>query len=270
VALCDENTIGVVAVLGSTFDGSYEPVRDICDALDELQGRTSLDVPVHVDGASGGFVAPFVDPDLVWDFALPRVASINASGHKYGLVYPGVGWVVWRDAQALPPDLIFWVNYLGDSMPTFALNFSRPGAQVVAQYYNFLRLGFDGYAAVQGYAREVATRLADEIADIEPFRLLTRGDELPVFAFTLRPDVDGFTVFDVSDALREQGWQVPAYTFPANRTDLAALRIVVRRGFSHDLADLLLDDLRRVVPRLQERSKPTAAASATTSRGFAH
>ena len=144
VKLCDENTIGVVAILGSTFDGSYEPVQEICAALDDLQERTGLDIPVHVDGASGAFVAPFADPDLVWDFRLPRVASINASGHKYGLVYPGVGWIVWRDAEALPEDLIFWVNYLGDNMPTFALNFSRPGAQVVAQYYNFLRLGFDG------------------------------------------------------------------------------------------------------------------------------
>ena len=150
VKLCDENTIGVVAILGSTFDGSYEPVEEICQALDAFQAETGLDVPVHVDGASGAFVAPFVDPDLVWDFQLPRVASINASGHKYGLVYPGVGWVVWRDSAALPEDLIFWVNYLGDNMPTFALNFSRPGAQVVAQYYNFLRLGFEGYARRPG------------------------------------------------------------------------------------------------------------------------
>jgi len=147
VKRCDENTIGVVAILGSTFDGSYEPVKEICDALDSLQTRTGLDVPIHVDGASGAFVAPFVDPDLVWDFQLPRVASINTSGHKYGLVYPGVGWVVWRNTEALPEDLIFWVNYLGDNMPTFALNFSRPGAQVVAQYYNFLRLGFAATAA---------------------------------------------------------------------------------------------------------------------------
>ena len=160
VTLCDENTIGVVAVLGSTFDGSYEPVAgDLRRRSTSLQARTGLDIPVHVDGASGAFVAPFIDPDLAWDFALPRVSSINASGHKYGLVYPGVGWIVWRDADALPADLIFWVNYLGDNMPTFALNFSRPGAQVVAQYYNFVRLGFDGYAKVQGYAREVATRL---------------------------------------------------------------------------------------------------------------
>jgi glutamate decarboxylase len=149
VAQCDENTIGVVAILGSTFDGSYEPVQEICKALDDFEERTGIDVPVHVDGASGAFVAPFVDEELEWDFRLPRVASINASGHKYGLVHPGVGWIVWRDADALPEDLIFWVNYLGDNMPTFALNFSRPGAQVVAQYYNFLRLGFEGYRKVQ-------------------------------------------------------------------------------------------------------------------------
>jgi glutamate decarboxylase len=213
-------------------------------------------------------VAPFLDPDLEWDFRLPRVASINASGHKYGLVYPGVGWIVWRDAEALPEDLIFWVNYLGDNMPTFALNFSRPGAQVVAQYYNFLRLGFDGYRKVQGYAREVAMRLADEIAGIGPFRLLTRGDELPVFAFTLADGVDNFTVFDVSNALRERGWQVPAYTFPKNREDLAALRVVVRRGFTHDLADLLLSDLRRQLPRLEQQPAPVHDAG--TGTAFAH
>jgi glutamate decarboxylase len=256
VKLCDENTIGVVAILGSTFDGAYEPVKEICEALDDLQERTGLNVPVHVDGASGAFVAPFVDEALVWDFQLPRVASINASGHKYGLVYPGVGWIVWRDSAALPADLIFWVNYLGDNMPTFALNFSRPGAQVVAQYYNFLRLGFNGYRAVHGYSRAVATRLSAEIAKLGPFELLTHGDELPVFAFKLRDDIDNYTVFDVSGALRERGWQVPAYTFPANRTDLAALRVVVRQGFTHDLADMLLADLNRVLPRLQSQPEP--------------
>jgi glutamate decarboxylase len=268
VKLCDENTIGVVAILGSTYDGSYEPIEEICDALDAFEAETGIDVPVHVDGASGGFVAPFVDPDLVWDFRLPRVASINASGHKYGLVYPGVGWAVWRDANALPDDLIFWVNYLGDNMPTFALNFSRPGAQVVAQYYNFLRLGFDGYRSVQSYAREVAIRLSGEIAELGPFELLTRGDELPVFAFKLRDDVDNFTVFDVSNALRERGWQVPAYTFPKNREDLAALRVVVRRGFTHDMADMLLADLKRQLPRLEQQ--PSPVHDETTAAGFRH
>jgi glutamate decarboxylase len=268
VKQCDENTIGVIAILGSTFDGSYEPVAEICAALDDLQETSGLDVPVHVDGASGAFVAPFVDPELAWDFRLPRVASINTSGHKYGLVYPGVGWIVWRDADALPDDLIFWVNYLGDNMPTFALNFSRPGSQVVAQYYNLLRLGFEGYRRVQSYAREVATTVSARIEELGPFRLLTRGDELPVFAFTLSDDVENFTVFDVSNALRERGWQVPAYTFPENRTDLAALRVVVRQGFGQDMADLLLSDLERVLPRLQ--AQPAPVHDSTAAAAFHH
>jgi glutamate decarboxylase len=265
VKRCDENTIGVIAILGSTFDGSYEPVQEICAALDDLQERTGLDIPVHVDGASGAFIAPFVDPDLEWDFRLPRVASINTSGHKYGLVYPGVGWIVWRDAASLPDDLIFWVNYLGDNMPTFALNFSRPGSQVVAQYYNLIRLGFDGYRRVQAYAREVATSLSAQIGELGPFRLLTTGDELPVFAFTLADGVDNFTVFDVSNALRERGWQVPAYTFPEHRTDLAALRVVVRQGFGHDMADLLVADIQRQLPRLQKQPAPVHDAKSSAS-----
>jgi glutamate decarboxylase len=250
---CDENTIGVVAVLGSTFDGSYEPVADICGALDRLQREHGCDIPVHVDGASGAMIAPFCDPDLEWDFRLPRVASINTSGHKYGLVYPGVGWVVWRDADALPDDLVFKVNYLGGQMPTFALNFSRPGSQVIAQYYNFLRLGRDGYRRIQQYCRDVASGLADRIAELGPFQLLTDGRQLPVFAFTVADHNAGFNVFDVSAALREQGWLVPAYTFPANRQDLAVLRIVIRNGFSHDLSDLLIDALHRALPRLERQ-----------------
>jgi glutamate decarboxylase len=267
VKQCDENTIGVVAILGSTFDGSYEPIKEISDALDDLQARTGLDVALHVDGASGAFFAPFVDPELEWDFRLPRVTSINASGHKYGLVYPGVGWALWRDSEALPADLVLWVNYLGDNMPTFALNFSRPGAQVVAQYYNFLRLGFDGYRRVQAYARDVATSLSARIEELGPFRLLTRGDELPVFAFTTVDEVDNYSVFDVSNALRERGWLVPAYTFPENRTDLAALRVVVKRGFSHDVADLLVADLERQLPRLEKQHAPLHEGDAT---GFHH
>ena len=268
VKACDENTIGVVAVLGSTFDGSYEPIAEICSALDSLQARTGIDIPVHVDGASGAFVTPFIDPDIVWDFRLPRVASINASGHKYGLVYPGVGWAIWRDAGALPEDLIFWVNYLGDNMPTFALNFSRPGAQVAVQYYNFLRLGFDGYRRVQQYARDVATHLSAQIAELGPFELLTKGDELPVFAFKLRDTIGNYTVFDVSNSLRENGWLLPAYTFPRNRQDLAALRIVVKRGFTHDMSDLLLHDIKRQLPRLEKQAAPVHDAA--TGSAFHH
>jgi glutamate decarboxylase len=254
--LCDENTIGVVAVLGSTFDGSYEPVAGIAAALDDLQAQRGLDVPIHVDAASGGFVAPFIQPDLEWDFRLSRVQSINASGHKYGLVYPGIGWAMWRDAKALPEDLVFRVNYLGGDMPTFNLNFSRPGSQVVAQYYNFLRLGHEGYRAVQQGCQDVALRLSSAIAQMGPFELLTDGSDLPVFAFRLREDVRNYTVFEVSRGLRERGWQVPAYTLPADLEDVAVLRIVVRNGFSPDMADILLEDLARVIDDVSRLSEP--------------
>jgi glutamate decarboxylase len=267
VALCDENTIGVVAILGSTFDGSYEPVAELATALDELHERKGLDIPIHVDGASGGLIAPFIDPELVWDFRLPRVASINVSGHKYGLVYPGVGWALWRDKEALPEELVFHVNYLGGDMPTFALNFSRPGAQVAMQYYVFLHLGFEGFRRVQQECRDVATGLAREVAGLGPFELLTDGSELPVFAFKLRDEIDNYSVFDVSSRLRERGWIVPAYTFPKNREDLAVLRVVVRNGFSADLAGLFLRDLEHLIPQLERQPQHLHDESAT---GFHH
>lgn len=254
--LCDENTIGVVAILGSTFDGSYEPVAEVCRALDDLQERTGLDIPVHVDGASGAMIAPFLDQDLVWDFQLPRVASINASGHKYGLVYPGVGWALWRTSDVLPEDLVFHVDYLGGDMPTFSLNFSRPGAQVAAQYYTFVRLGREGFRAVQQNTRDVARSLAERIEALGDFTMLSRGDQLPVFAFTTAEGVGTFDVYDVSRRLRERGWLVPAYTFPPNREDLSVLRVVCRNGFSEDLADLFLNDLESLLPDLRSQPAP--------------
>ncbi len=273
-ARCDENTIGVVAVLGSTMDGSYEPVAQICEQLDQLAAGGGPDVPVHVDGASGGFVAPFLQPDLEWDFRIGRVASINASGHKYGLVYPGVGWVVWRDAGSLPEDLIFRVNYLGGDMPTFALNFSRPGSQVAAQYYNFLRLGFDGFRRVQQACQDVAKFLSGQIAAMDQFELLSDGSDLPVFAFRLRDEAAaGYTVFDLSERLRQRGWLVPAYTFPANMQDTAVIRIVVRNGFSMDLAGLLLDDLRVQAQALAGHPQPHAPlvpGQGKARQGFSH
>ena len=252
VAQCDENTIGVVAILGSTFDGSYEPVEEICKALDALEAETGLSVPVHVDAASGGFVAPFSQPDLVWDFKLERVQSINASGHKFGLVYPGVGWVVWRNPNALPEDLIFRVNYLGGDMPTFAINFSRPGAQIVAQYYAFMRFGFDGFKRIQDSCRAVARQIADGFERVGPFEALTKGEDLPVIAVKLKPEATDYTVFDVSHELRARGWQVPAYTFPENLEDLAVLRVVVRNGMTADLAEILIADIERVVGDLEQ------------------
>jgi glutamate decarboxylase len=269
-AHCDENTIGVVAILGSTFDGSYEPVAEIAAALDELEQTKGIDVPIHVDGASGGFVAPFLDPDLIWDFRLPRVQSINASGHKYGLVYPGVGWAVWRDKSALPSELVFDVNYLGGHMPTFALNFSRPGSEVIAQYFMFMSLGHSGYVNLLTSLREITHRISSAIAEMGPYRLITDGSQLPVFAFALKDEITNYSVFDISDRLRERGWLVPAYTFPANRQDLNVLRIVVRAGMHLEMAEELIDSLREKTEQLQQLDGPLPRAIASTTQAFAH
>jgi len=271
LARADENTIGVVPTLGVTFTGQYEPVAAVAAALDALQADRGLDVPIHVDGASGGFLAPFVDPDLVWDFRLSRVKSINASGHKFGLAPLGVGWALWRDKADLPEDLVFSVNYLGGNMPTFALNFSRPGGQIVAQYYNFIRLGREGYAKIHAAAYATAQYLADEIAKLGPFDIIYDGrGGIPALSWKLREGVDhGFTLFDLADRLRVAGWQVPAYTLPAHREDLAIQRILVRHDFSRDLADLLLDDYRRAIEHLAGHP-PTTSMSAREASGFRH
>jgi glutamate decarboxylase len=247
----------------------YEPVAQIAAALDELETRTGLDVKLHVDGASGAMVAPFIQPDLVWDFRLDRVVSINTSGHKYGLVFPGLGWVVWRAQEFLPDDLVLRVSYLGGEMPTFALNFSRPGAQVLLQYYLFLRLGRDGYRRVQATCRDVATYLASEIGKLAAFELWNDGSDIPVFAWRLR---DGYTanwnLFHLSDRLRMKGWLVPAYPMPADLADITVQRIVVRNGFSHDLADAFLADLRSEVDYLDALNGPMP--SVRQRSGFHH
>ncbi|MFJ3233976.1 glutamate decarboxylase [Streptomyces sp. NPDC086787] len=250
-AHCDDNTIGVVTVLGSTFDGSYEPVADICMALDGYQAATGTDIPVHVDGASGALVAPFLDPGLMWDFQLERVASINTSGHKYGHVFPGLGWALWRDDAALPEDLVFEVDYLGGRSPSFTLNFSRPGAHVVAQYYSFLRYGFEGLRRLADQSRTTARALAARIRGIAPYELVTDGSELPAFAFRLAPGTQGLTVFDVSQAMRARGWHLPAYTFPAPCNDVSVLRLVVRTGFTAQLAGMFINDLAEVTRQLR-------------------
>ena len=269
-AACDENTIGVVAILGSTFDGSYEPVKEIAAELDKLESDRGWYVPVHVDAASGGFVAPFIQPDLEWDFRIERVQSINASGHKYGLVYPGIGWAIWRDQAALPRDLVFNVNYLGGNMPTFALNFSRPGSQVIAQYFMFTTLGREGYTRIMQNAQDVALHLSSGIEKIGPYELLTRGEELPVFAFKLKDSVEKYSVFDVSEYIRMRGWLIPAYTFPKNREDLSALRIVVRAGLNHDMADQLLAHIRQQTDELESLEAPLPKRGSGQREAFKH
>jgi len=262
----DEDTIGVVAILGTTYTGELEPIAPICAALDKLAADGGVDVPVHVDAASGGFVVPFLQPDLEWDFRLPRVASINVSGHKYGLTYPGIGFVVWRNKNGLPADLVFRVNYLGGDMPTFTLNFSRPGNQVVGQYYNFLRLGRAGYTKIMECLSQTARWLADELYKSQHFEVISDGSAIPVVAFRLVRDV-GYTEFDVSAGLRSYGWQVPAYTMPDNATDVSVLRVVVREGFSADLARSLKEDLTAVIGQM-DKLKPHGQFNA--QQHFAH
>jgi len=270
VAHCDENTIGVVGILGSTFDGSYEPIAGIQSCLDELQERTGLDIPIHVDAASGGFVAPFNSPDLLWDFRLSRVKSINTSGHKYGGVLPGVGWVLWREQSALPEELRFNVNYLGGEMPTIGMNFSRPGAQVVGQYFNFLHLGRSGYTHRMAALEAIACRLADGIAAMPQFRLVSHPmGQLPVFAVELDQAVTDWTVFQLSDKLRERGWLIPAYTMPANCEQMAVLRFVIRAGFSRDMVEQLLADIQRSVEWFESLSGPMPQPQ-TTEQHFHH
>ena len=269
--LVDENTIGVVPTLGTTFTLHFEPVKAIADALDKLQAETGLDIPIHVDGASGGFIAPFTDPELEWDFRVPRVKSINTSGHKFGLAPLGVGWIVWRDKDELPDDLIFSVNYLGGNMPTFALNFSRPGGQIVAQYYNFLRLGREGYRKIHQACYETGQYLADEIGKMPQFEILYDGrGGIPGLCWKLKEGVDhGFTLFDLADRLRTMGWLVPAYTLPKNRQDLAIQRILVRHGFSRDLGELLLDDYRMAIEHF-DRHPVTTPLTEAESGSFNH
>ncbi len=259
--LVDENTIAVVAILGSTYTGEYEPVSELAAALDDLAASGGPDVPLHVDAASGGFVAPFAQPDLEWDFRLDRVRSINVSGHKYGLVYPGVGWAIWRSPEDLPPELVFHVNYLGGDQPTFNLNFSRGASQIIAQYYNFLRLGVEGYSQVMVALSETASYLSDAISKIANFEILSKPNSLPVVCMRLTNN-PSYSVFDVSARLRERGWIVPAYTMAPDATNIAVLRIVVREGLSRDMADMLMADLRDTLLQLESSKEPAQGSDA--------
>jgi len=270
---CDENTIGVMPTFGVTFTCQYEPVAEIAAALDKLQAETGLDIPIHVDAASGGFIAPFIEPALVWDFRLERVKSINASGHKYGLAPLGVGWVVWRDKAELPEELIFNVNYLGGNMPTFALNFSRPAGQIIAQYYLFLRLGHDGYRRIQQNGYDTAQYIGREVCKLGPFELFFDGDSkkgLPAISWVIKDGVNPrYSLFDLSDRLRVRGWQVAAYTMLPNIQETVVMRVLVRHGFSRDMADMLLEDTKRGIDYLLKHA-PSSPQTAAEGTAFTH
>ncbi len=238
----DENTICVGAVLGTTFTGQADPIKEINDLLLKIKEERGLDIPIHVDAASGGFVTPFVNPEFEWDFRLGQVKSINVSGHKFGLVYPGIGWLVFRDEKYLPEDLIFNINYLGGEMPTFTLNFSKGSDMVLAQYYNMLRLGREGYGRIMTSVLENASYLAKRLTGTGRFDNLNADLFLPVLALRLKGETN-FDVFDLSDKLRERGWIIPAYTLPPDAEDIAVLRVVVKENFSRDMAEMLFEDI---------------------------
>jgi len=247
----DENTIAVGVVLGTTHIGEADPIEEINDRLVQIKHEQGLDIPIHVDGASGGFIAPFAEPDLLFDFRLEQVASINASGHKYGLVYPGVGWLVFRDRSKLPQDLVFSVNYLGGAQPTYTFNFSRGSAMIQAQLYNFLRLGRPGYEAVVATMLSNARHLNEELAESGWFEILNPGLSEPVVTFKLKGE-PGFDVYHLSARLREHGWIVPAYSLPPDAEDVHLLRVVVRVDLSRQMVDILLRDLKDACAHLAE------------------
>ncbi len=246
----DENTICVGAVVGTTFTGQMDPVKEINDLLVEIRQDNGWDIPLHVDGASGGFVVPFVRPDLEWDFRLEQVRSINASGHKYGLVYPGIGWLVMRDKADLPDDLVFRVNYLGGEMTNYSLNFSKGSSMILAQYYNFIRLGENGYTAIMQNMMKNSRYLAEKLRETDKFEIINKQRTLPLVAMRLK-DAD-FTVFQLSDQLRKKGWIVPAYYLPENAQDVAVMRMVIKENFSLDLVETLFEHVMEAYNTLEE------------------
>ena len=277
---CDENTICVVPIQGVTWTGLNDDVEALDAALDSYNARTGYEIPIHVDAASGGFILPFLDPDKRWDFRLKWVLSISTSGHKFGLVYPGLGWVVWKDKQYLPDVMSFSVNYLGAEVRQVGLNFSRPAAQILGQYYNFIRYGFEGYKAIQYNSLAITKYLHTEIGRMPQFVCYSDEVPNPLFIWYLKPDYAAsakWTLYDLQDKLAQHGWMVPAYTLPANIEDYIVMRIVCRQGFSRDMADQLLGDIRSCIAELEALEYPTTSRIAVEksvpykpTKGFNH
>lgn len=269
IARCDENTICVVPVQGVTWTGLNDDVEALNDALDKFNNETGYEIPIHIDAASGGFILPFLEPEKKWDFRLKWVISISTSGHKYGLVYPGLGWVVWRDKKYLPDTMSFSVNYLGAEIAQVGLNFSRPAAQILGQYYQFIRLGFEGYKAIQHNSMEIAKYMHEQIGKMHPFRNYSKEVHNPLFIWELKDEYCKkckWTLYDLQDKLKQNGWMVPAYTMPADIQETIVMRIVVRQGFSRDMADQLLTDIAAAVDELEKLQYPTPSRIAIESK----
>jgi glutamate decarboxylase len=259
----DENTIGVAAVVGTTFTGHADDVVGINQFLVDLKHSTGLDVPLHIDGASGAFVWPFLYPHSEWDFRLEQVRSINASGHKFGLVFPGIGWLIFREKSDLAEDLVFYENYLGKTDATFTLNFSTGSSMVVAQYYNFIRFGKAGYRGVMEIMKENAESLAEDIEGTGKFQIIGAGEEsLPMVAFNLTEE-HPYDEFDIAFQLAaERGWMVPAYTMPPNAQDVKMMRALVKLTLSRNLVDTLAADFADAIETL-ERKGPVSESERT-------
>jgi glutamate decarboxylase len=247
----DENTIAVGCILGTTFTGQIDDIEGIDALLVRLEEEKGWDIPIHVDAASGGFIAPFAYPDLEWDFRRTKVRSINVSNHKFGLVYPGLGTVVFRHKDDLPEELVFDITYLGGNMPNYSLNFSRSATPVLQQYYNFLRLGREGYGRVMANVLDNARYLEERLADDGRFELLTDPRYLPVVVVTAK-DPDALDVHALSAQLAAHGWIVPAYTLPPNAEHVDVLRMVVKENFSRDMAELLAANIDEALRALGE------------------
>ncbi|WP_407424325.1 glutamate decarboxylase [Methanobrevibacter sp.] len=247
----DENTICVGAVLGTTYVGQMDAINEINTELLKIKKEKGWDIPIHVDAASGGFIAPFMYPDLKWDFELEQVKSINVSGHKYGLVYPGIAWLVFKDEKYLPKELIFNINYLGGDMPNYSLNFSKPSTHIIAQYYNFLRLGKYGYKNIIANIMENAKYLKECIKKLDKFELLDENPPFPVIALTLK-NSEKYTAYHVSSMLKTKGWVVPAYTLPPNAEDMEVLRIVIKENFERSMIENFIEDLNDVIEELEK------------------
>lgn len=266
----DDYTIGVVGILGITYTGKYDDIKALDKKLEEYNKTAKLTVPMHIDAASGGMFAPFIEPELEWDFRLKNVVSISTSGHKYGLVYPGIGWVLWRDKEYLPQELVFDVSYLGGKIPTMAINFSRSASQIIGQYYNFLRYGFEGYRQIHQRTKDVAMFLASELEKTGLFQIYNNGENLPIVCYKLRDDVKvDWTLYDLADRLLMKGWQVPAYPLPADLQDTIIQRIVCRADLSHNLAELYLRDLKAAIEDLNN-ARVLNQKSKTGVQGFTH
>lgn len=260
LAMCDENTICIVPICGVTWTGLNDNVEALDKALDAYNKKTGYEIPIHVDAASGGFILPFTNPSCKWDFRLKWVYSISTSGHKYGLVYPGLGWIVWKDKKYLPDEMSFSVNYLGASITQVGLNFSRPAAQILGQYYNFIRYGLEGYCAIQQTSMEVARYCHEQIGKMHCFKNYAEEVTNPLFIWQLCPKYEKtakWTLYDLQDKLKQSGWMIPAYTMPKSIEQMVVMRVVVRQGMSHDMADMLLTDIRNAVEEFEQLHYPT-------------